>query len=154
MPQDAETLETRQAAGSCRSGATVHLVSSNGTAVPVKASISHHPGTLGQGATWAVSFTRSTEAAAADERRLLLRVKVDGTVVGVSSGTPSTLFGWDPLRLVGTRLEALVDIFYEYAKDGELHECWGSGFVCESASMSLQLYCCDHGSIVKQLAIS
>jgi hypothetical protein len=86
--------------------------------VPVKASITHHPGTLGQGAAWAVSFTRSSEAAFADERRLLLRVKADGTIVGTSVATPALLFGWDPSRLVGERLDVLVDVFHEYASSG------------------------------------
>lgn len=109
----------RQPLGSCRSGVSVHLLSSNGTLVPVKASISHHPGALGQGAMWAVSFQRSSEAALADERRLQLHVKVDGTIVAASRGTPQPLFGWDPARLVGQRLDAVVDVFRDYAKGGE-----------------------------------
>ena len=118
--QDTEALlDARLAPGSCRSGTTVHALSSNGTLVPVKASITHHPGSLGQGAAWAVTFTRSSEAALADERCLELRVKFDGTIVGASRGTPQQLFGWDPARLVGQQLDVAVDVFREYTKGGE-----------------------------------
>lgn len=99
---------------------TVHLLSSNGTPVPVKAAISHHPGSLGQGAAWAVAFARSSEAAATDERRLSLRVKLDGTIVGASRGTPGNLFGLDPGHLVGARLDAHLDVAREWAKSGGL----------------------------------
>jgi hypothetical protein len=105
--------------GSCRNPVTVHLLSANGTQQPVKASITHHPGSLSQGASWSVRITRSSEAAATDERRLLLRVAADGAIVGASGGTPAALFGWEPSRLVGRRLESVVDAFWEYAKGGE-----------------------------------
>jgi hypothetical protein len=112
-------MDARQMPGSCRNGLTIHLLSANGTLQPVKAAIAHHPGSLGQGAAWSVQVVRSTERAAMDERRLLLRVKADGTIVGVSTGTPTALFGWEPTRLVGRRLETLVDAFWEYSKGGE-----------------------------------
>jgi len=125
-------LDARQTPGSCRNAASVHLLTSNGTPLKVKAAITHHPGSLSQGATWAVSLTRSSESAAADERRLLLRVKMDGTIVGVSRSTPAALFGCDPGHLVGGRLAALVDVFLEYSKGGEFPFVeWVGGFVRE-----------------------
>ena len=123
---------------------SVQLVSSNGTAVPVKASISHHPGSLSQGATWAVAFTRSSQAAADDERRLLLRIMLDGTIVAVSRGTPSALFGVEPSRVVGTKLEHLVDVCWEYSKGGEPRAGrgkWRQAFVvsCNTGGMEFVL---------------
>ena len=142
--QDAEAFDARQSPGSCRNTMSVQLVSSNGTAVPVKASISHHPGSLSQGATWAVAFTRSSQAAADDERRLLLRIMLDGTIVAVSRGTPSALFGVEPSRVVGTKLEHLVDVCWEYSKGGEPRAGrgkWRQAFVvsCNTGGMEFVL---------------
>ena len=122
--QDAETMDARQSPGSCRSGSTVHLSSTNGQLVPVKASISHQPGSLGHPALWAVTLTRSSEAAANDERRLLLLVRMDGTIAAASSGTPISLFGIDPARLAGSRLDRIVDVFHSHAEAGERGRGW------------------------------
>jgi hypothetical protein len=137
--QDAEALDPRQTPGSCRNALCVHLVTSNGTSLPVKAAITHHPGSLSQGATWAVAFTRSSEAAAADERRLVLRVRMDGTIVGASRATPAALFGCDPGHLVGSKLGSLLDVFLEYEKSG--------GFLAdEKGSSRANVRCFTHWS--------
>jgi hypothetical protein len=46
-----------------------------------------------------VHLHESTLAAAMDERRLKLQVSSDGRVMGVSPGTPKTLFGYPPKKV-------------------------------------------------------
>lgn len=105
--------------GSCRGGATVELLRVNGVHLPVRVAVAHHAGALGQPSVWSVAVTRSSGAAAADERRLLLRVTFGGDIVGVSEGTPPALFGLEPRRLVGARLDDVVDVCREWGKAGE-----------------------------------
>lgn len=112
-------MDAKQTPSSCRNGTTVHLVTCNGTLVPVKAAISHHAGTTTQAPTWSISCVRSSDAAAADERRLRVRIAGDGSIVSVSKGTPSSLYGIDPAELVGKRIDTLVDVAWHHVKAGE-----------------------------------
>lgn len=120
-------MDPKQTPSSCRNGVAVHLLTCNGTPVPVKAVISHLPGTVTQAAAWAVTLARATDTAAADERRLLLRIAADGTIVGASRGTPASLFGIDPRELVGMRLDGLLDVAYHHVKAGERMRGLGLG---------------------------
>lgn len=112
-------MDAKQTPSSCRNGMTMHLVSCNATLVPVKAAIAHHAGTATQAPAWSVSCVRSSDAVAVDERRLVLCVAADGTIVSVSSGTPSSLYGLDPLDAVGKRIDALIDVAWHHVKSGE-----------------------------------
>lgn len=111
--------------------------------MPVRAAISHHAGSLGQGASWAVAVTRSSEATAASERRLQLRVRLDGTIASANNGTPGSLFGCEPDRLAGSRLDALVDVFWEHSKAGARASAKRSmaGISCPMQTYAAQLSC-------------
>lgn len=122
--QDAEHMDPKKTPSSCRNSITSVMLSSNGTPVHVKATITSTNSSPGQPSsfsggtngdtTWAVKVKRSSLAQLLSERRLQLLVGPDGKIVWVASGTPSWLFGWDPSELAGVALSRVVDVFTEF----------------------------------------
>jgi hypothetical protein len=82
----------------------------------MRMSISPH--VEGNDVIWAIKFQRSTQAAMVDDRRLQLRVNQMGVVVAASAGTPGSLFGVEPEKVLGMELTSLVDVFHEYSLTG------------------------------------
>ena len=113
--QEAEHSATNKNAG-CKSNLTQLVLSSNGTTLPMRMSINSH--VEGTETFWAIKFQRSSSAAMLDDRRLQLRVNQMGVVVAASSGTPGSLFGVEPAKVLGMNLSELVDVFHDYAKKG------------------------------------
>ncbi|GBF92718.1 hypothetical protein Rsub_05087, partial [Raphidocelis subcapitata] len=99
---------------SCRAGAVVHLLRSNGVKVPVTLSIAQHDD--GERVQHIVKVLPSNEAARLDSQRLVLAVGESGAVLSVNPGASRALFGFPPQALVGQRLSSFINVFREYAR--------------------------------------
>jgi hypothetical protein len=89
-----QNLSAAPPATSCRSGAVVHLLRSNGVRVPVTLRMSTHDD--GEHVQHVVRVVPASEAERLDRQRLILGVGEDGEVVSVNPGATTELFGFDP----------------------------------------------------------
>ena len=70
-----------------------------------------------------------------DERRLVLTVAFDGTVVGTSS-SPQALFGFAPANLVGRPVDRVLDVFKQWTAAGEPLDVALNAFMLRAASVA------------------
>ncbi len=67
-----------------------------------------------------VQVHKASEATRLDQRRLVLQLDAQGTVLNVNEGATKALFGFNPSSLVGKRLAEILDVFEQWAaKYGE-----------------------------------
>jgi hypothetical protein len=87
-------MASKPPANSCRAGAVVHLLRSNGVRVPVTLQLSTHDD--GEHVQHTVRVTPSSDEAAMDRAQLVLGVDGDGVITRVNPGATRALFGFNP----------------------------------------------------------
>ncbi|GIL48962.1 hypothetical protein Vafri_5459 [Volvox africanus] len=108
---------------SCRAGRVVHLLSNNGSTVPVRLHISSQDDpTVGQAKH--VVQVRKMDPSSMEifaDRRIVLFCKPDGKVLSVDQPT-STLFGFTAEACVGSNLADFIDVFMEWRTKAGTHQ--------------------------------
>ncbi|GBF97004.1 hypothetical protein Rsub_09801 [Raphidocelis subcapitata] len=107
-------LGNKPPATSCRVGAVVHLLRSNGVKVPVTLALSTHDD--GERLQHVVRITPSSDEVQLDRQRMVLRLAPDGRVESVNPGATRALFGFNPSDAVGQPLRSVVNVFGDWAK--------------------------------------
>jgi hypothetical protein len=109
-----QELGNKPPATSCRSGAVVHLLRSNGVRVPVTLQLSTHDD--GERLQHVVRVAPSSDEVQLDRQRLVLTLGLDGRVAAVNPGATKSLFGFNPKDLVGANVRSCVNVFGDWAK--------------------------------------